>query len=81
MKRFEFRRPWLWRWFWALAGAARRLAQEHGHDNAAVPDRLDWSFAGPFGKFDQAQLQRGFRVYKEVCSACHQLAIPFRQLV
>ncbi len=30
-----------------------------------------WSFTGPFGVFDRAQLQRGFRVYKEVCAACH----------
>ena len=28
---------------------------------------LKWSFAGPFGKYDQAQLQRGFKVYHEVC--------------
>jgi cytochrome c1 len=30
-------------------------------------------FAGPFGKYDQAQLQRGFKIYKEVCSACHSI--------
>ena len=39
-----------------------------------------WSFYGVFGKFDQAQLQRGFQVYKEVCSNCHRLSIPFRTL-
>ena len=33
-----------------------------------------------FGNFDQAQLQRGFQVYKEVCSNCHRLSIPFRTL-
>ncbi len=38
-----------------------------------VPPRQVWSFAGPFGKFDQAQLQRGFKVYHDVCSACHSL--------
>ena len=38
-------------------------------------------FAGVFGKFDQAQLQRGFQVYKEVCSACHSLHyVSFRDL-
>ena len=42
-------------------------AQEHGHETP-VPPTQKWSFAGPFGKFDQAQLQRGFKVYKEVCS-------------
>jgi ubiquinol-cytochrome c reductase cytochrome c1 subunit len=32
-----------------------------------------FSFEGPFGTFDQAQLQRGLKVYTEVCSACHGL--------
>jgi ubiquinol-cytochrome c reductase cytochrome c1 subunit len=32
-----------------------------------------WSFSGPFGTFDRAAAQRGFQVYKEVCSACHSL--------
>ncbi len=44
------------------------------------PDRQTWSFGGIFGKFDQAQLQRGFQVYREVCSNCHRLSIPFRTL-
>ncbi len=40
-----------------------------------------WSFAGIFGKFDTAQLQRGFQVYKEVCSSCHSMnLIAFRNL-
>src|ERR1700733_3344890 len=30
-----------------------------------------WSFEGVFGTYDEAALQRGFQVYKEVCSACH----------
>ena len=44
------------------------------------PPRMSWSFSGIFGKYDRAQLQRGFKVYREVCQACHQLAIPFRTL-
>jgi ubiquinol-cytochrome c reductase cytochrome c1 subunit len=44
------------------------------------PPRQSWSFSGLFGTFDQAQLQRGFQVYKEVCGACHRLSIPFRTL-
>ena len=32
-----------------------------------------WSFDGPFGTFDPASRQRGFQIYKEVCSACHAL--------
>ncbi|MGZ5939254.1 MAG: cytochrome c1, partial [Rhizomicrobium sp.] len=34
---------------------------------------MAWSFEGPFGTFDRADLQHGFQVYKEVCSACHSL--------
>jgi ubiquinol-cytochrome c reductase cytochrome c1 subunit len=37
------------------------------------PKEVEWSFDGPFGKFDRAAQQRGFQVYKEVCSACHSL--------
>jgi len=31
----------------------------------------NWSFDGVFGTFDRASLQRGYQVYKEVCSGCH----------
>ena len=47
--------------------------------NAAIdtsprpPKEPGWSFSGPFGMYDRASLQRGFQVYKEVCSACHSL--------
>jgi ubiquinol-cytochrome c reductase cytochrome b/c1 subunit len=45
------------------------------------PPQLKWSFAGPLGKYDTAQLQRGFKVYKEVCSNCHSLKlVAFRNL-
>jgi len=48
---------------------------------APVPPSLKWSFAGPFGKFDRGQLQRGLKVYKEVCAACHSLSfVAFRNL-
>jgi ubiquinol-cytochrome c reductase cytochrome c1 subunit len=41
----------------------------------------DFSFEGPFGTFDQMQLQRGLQVYTEVCAACHGLRyVPFRTL-
>ena len=40
-----------------------------------------YTFEGPFGKWDVAQLQRGYQVYKEVCSACHSLKfVAFRDL-
>jgi ubiquinol-cytochrome c reductase cytochrome b/c1 subunit len=64
----------------ALAGARPAAAQEHEHEST-TPPMLKWSFAGPFGKYDPGQLQRGFKVYKEVCSNCHSLAmIAFRNL-
>jgi len=48
---------------------------------APVPPRQKWSFAGPFGKWDQGQLQRGFKVYREVCGVCHGLnLLSFRNL-
>jgi len=34
-----------------------------------------WSFSGPFGMYERGQLQRGYKVYKEVCSACHGLRL------
>lgn len=42
---------------------------------------IDYSFNGPLGKWDIAQLQRGYKVYKENCSACHSLKfVHFRDL-
>lgn len=42
---------------------------------------IDFSFEGPFGSFDKAQLQRGYKVYKEVCSTCHSMKfVAFRNL-
>ncbi|MGO4404251.1 cytochrome c1 [Bosea sp. RAF48] len=50
-------------------------------EGAPHPPALNWSFAGPFGKFDRAQLQRGFKVYKEVCASCHGASlVAFRNL-
>ena len=57
------------------APASAQLAEQ------APPPRLTWSFAGPFGKYDEAQLQRGFKIYREVCSNCHSLnLLSFRNL-
>ena len=56
------------------------LAWGAGGTKHAEPQ--DWHFEGVFGTFDRAQLQRGYLVYKEVCSACHQLKyIQFRHLL
>ena len=43
--------------------------------------KTDWSFKGPFGKFDRASLQRGYQVYTEVCSSCHSMKyLSYRNL-
>ena len=40
-----------------------------------------WSFKGFFGTFDRAELQRGYQVYTEVCSACHSMKyLSYRNL-
>jgi cytochrome c1 len=52
-------------------------AAEGGPEIAAQ----SWSFSGPFGTFDRAQLQRGYKVYKQICSACHGMRqLHFRNL-
>ena len=49
--------------------------------DAKAPKDVSWSFEGMTGKFDTGSLQRGFQIYKEVCSACHGLKyIAFRNL-
>jgi ubiquinol-cytochrome c reductase cytochrome c1 subunit len=50
-------------------------------EGGAPLKEVDWSFNGPFGTYDRASVQRGFQVYREVCSACHSLKyIAFRNL-
>jgi len=45
------------------------------------PEPQTWAWDGPFGHFDAVQLQRGYQVYKEVCSACHSMhLLAFRNL-
>jgi ubiquinol-cytochrome c reductase cytochrome c1 subunit len=58
-----------------LPGAAV-AAEAEGH----VTD-FDFSFEGPFGTFDQMQLQRGLQIYSTICSGCHGLQyLSFRAL-
>lgn len=48
---------------------------------APTPPDISWSFEGVFGTYDRAQLQRGFQVYKEVCSSCHSMdLVAYRHL-
>src|SRR3982751_1550211 len=61
-----------------FASPPAALASDVFHEE---PKALALSSDGPFGKFDKAQLQRGFQVYSEVCSACHSLKLAsFRDL-
>ncbi|BCH58855.1 ribosomal protein P2 [Agrobacterium vitis] len=67
-------------------GFSAALAQEHAegetpHYPIHKPAPVEWSFSGPFGKYDKGQLQRGLKIYKEVCSACHSMnLVSFRTL-
>jgi ubiquinol-cytochrome c reductase cytochrome c1 subunit len=48
---------------------------------AKKPADIAFSYEGPFGTYDQAQLQRGYKVYREVCAACHGMnLLAFRNL-
>jgi ubiquinol-cytochrome c reductase cytochrome b/c1 subunit len=65
----------------ALGLAAGLAAPAQAAGEAGSVTDFRFSFEGPFGRFDQAQLQRGLQVYTEVCAACHGLQyVPFRTL-
>lgn len=62
----------------SLGLAAPAIAQEH---ETIHVERQQWSFAGIFGKYDEHQLQRGFQIFREVCSGCHSARLlAFRNL-
>jgi ubiquinol-cytochrome c reductase cytochrome c1 subunit len=50
------------------------LAPAQAAEEASIPSQT-WSFDGVMGTYDRAALQRGFQVYKEVCSACHSMSL------
>lgn len=63
----------------AVLAAASPAFAAGGH--VEKPPRMEWTFAGPFGFYDDAQLQRGFKVFREVCAACHSMKkLSFRNL-
>jgi len=73
----------------AFALVLMLAAFQHREPSAPLPHGLPpleqkWSFdsgMGIFGKYDRQQLQRGFAVYKQVCSGCHSLKlVAFRDL-
>ena len=56
----------------AIAALCVGWAAVAAEDEPSLPSR-HWGFQGPFGTYDRAAAQRGFQVYKDVCSACHSL--------
>ena len=65
----------------AMAADERQNVAEPTHSPIYKPKEMDWTFAGPFGIYDKGQLQRGLKIYKEVCSACHSMnLVAFRTL-
>ena len=69
---------------WVANPPAETAAEMVRADNKAHGGRLldaELSSAGVVGRFDKRQLQRGYQVYKEVCSACHSIRlVAFRDL-
>ena len=71
---------------WSLGnGVVSYISEPPGmtveHEFHKTPRELTLASDGAFGRFDKQQLQRGFQVYKEVCSACHSLRlVAFRDL-
>ncbi|MCK0129864.1 cytochrome c1 [Erythrobacter sp. F6033] len=75
--------------FWSLVPGVVNLVSGPPAEKSAyyvfkekpVAPEGGFSFAGPVGKWDYAQLQRGYSIYKQVCSACHGLKyVAFRNL-
>jgi ubiquinol-cytochrome c reductase cytochrome c1 subunit len=61
-----------------LGSPHEQTAEQRYHEE---PRDISYSFDGPFGHYDRRQLQRGFFVFQEVCSACHSLQyVAFRNL-
>jgi ubiquinol-cytochrome c reductase cytochrome c1 subunit len=51
------------------------------HEFHREPKELHLASNGPLGKFDRQQVQRGYQVYREVCSACHSMnLVSYRDL-
>ena len=72
----------LWSLLWGVVAYVgsppEQTVEERLHEE---PRSISYSFDGPFGRFDAQQLQRGFQVFKEVCSSCHSLSqVAFRDL-
>ena len=58
-------------------GAAAIAASAHAAGGAlhAHEPEGGWAFEGPVGELDMASVQRGYQVYREVCSSCHSMRL------
>lgn len=66
----------VWAFGWgaaAVVGQGYLVEPTAEHEFHEHPREVSFKHDGPFGKWDLQQLQRGYQVYKEVCSACHSL--------
>lgn len=67
-----------WGAYSAITDPAKETVEHAFHEH---PKELKLASDGVFGRFDKTQLQRGFKVYSEVCAACHSLRhVAFRDL-
>ncbi len=65
----------------ALAGLLLASGSAMAAEGQKPAKGISFSFEGPFGTFDRQQLQRGYKVYKEVCANCHSMRlVSFRNL-
>lgn len=63
----------------AYVAATETVVPTAEHEFHKHPKKISFEHDGVFGTFDKAQLQRGLKVYQEVCSACHSLnQVAFR---
>jgi len=73
----------MWALLWTVVGLVQEPPQPTAESvfHEEHPKELKLASDGPFGKFDNRQLQRGYQVYSEVCAACHTLGlVSFREL-
>jgi ubiquinol-cytochrome c reductase cytochrome b/c1 subunit len=59
----------------ASAGVLGTSNRASAQEDEVQPPHEKWSFAGPFGRYDRGQLQRGFKIYHDVCQNCHSLKL------
>ncbi|HXY58102.1 MAG TPA: cytochrome c1 [Methylocystis sp.] len=65
----------------ALAAPTSLRAEATKVEPEEHPIQFEWSFAGVMGRYDLAQLKRGFKIFREVCSSCHSMQlVAFRSL-